>query len=461
MIGLSFLYFFLPLFTALYCLLPKPLKSRLSVIAAAGLICWVDPIGMIPMAVSVLSGYLFGIFIFNFREKPVSKLLLGVEVALNVAVFLLFHKTAYDGAELLTLLGQSSIIRNVISVGTAIMPMHSIAYCVDIYRKKYRCEHRFIKVAQYIAFFPVFIAGPVLRFDKLSPQLDDPKVSVEKCASGIRLIMLGLFMKLFISNTMLDLWNDVRDIPIVTMPALSAWIGMLAFAFFVYFEVNAFSNIAAGLSSLLGFDTPRNFREPYKSHSFMDFCRKFNCTLYQWCMDYVYRSIRKKGGREIFEFLAIILTVMAGCIWYGSALRSVIFGAALIVMLCLEKLFEKPLKKLPKLLRTLLFVGILLVIMPFMAFSAPMEAVKYIGAMFGMGHAAVDTTSEYLIGTYLLLVVLCVLISSGVFGYFFKRKMFNNEYLQTIIQPVWVIALLIFCTAFLISGNDSLYTFMF
>ena len=138
MIGLSFLYFFLPLFTALYCLSPKPLKSRLSVIAAAGLICWVDPIGMIPMAVSVLSGYLFGIFIFNFREKPVSKLLLGVEVALNVAVFLLFHKTAYDGAELLTLLGQSSIIRNVISVGTAIMPMHSIAYCVDIFKKKYR-----------------------------------------------------------------------------------------------------------------------------------------------------------------------------------------------------------------------------------------------------------------------------------------------------------------------------------
>ena len=96
-----------------------------------------------------------------------------------------------------------------------------------------------------------------------------------------------------------------------------------------------------------------------------------------------------------------------------------------------------------------------------MAFSDILDALGYIRAMYGGNQIAADVTSEYLISAYFLFVALCMLISGGVFGYVFKKKMFNNEYLQTIIQPVWVIALLIFCTAFLVSGNESLYRYMF
>ena len=102
----------------------------------------------------------------------------------------------------------------------------------------------------------------------------------------------------------------------------------------------------------------------------------------------------------------------------------------------------------------------LMVIMPFLSFTEPMEAIKLISAMFGGNHVAVDMTSEYLSGTYIMFVILCLLISSGIFGFVFKKKVFNNEYLQTVIQPVWVIALLIFCTAFLVSEDSSMFTYM-
>lgn len=461
MIGASFLYFFLPIFSALYLISPKPVKSRLVLVTGAGLICFADPMGLIAMAVCILSGYLFGVFIYNFRDKYVSKLLLVLEVMINSAVLLLFHRTAYDGSDLLTVLGHRSLLKSAVTVGAAVMPLHSIGYCVDVYRKRYRCEHRFIKVAEYISFFPVFAAGPILRYDKISPQLEERKTDISGIASGIRLIMLGMFKKLFISDTMLELWDDVGGVQISSLPALSAWIGILAFAFFVYFEVSAFSNIGCGIAAIMGIKLPSSFREPYRSHSFSDFCRKFNSTLYRWCKDYIYRSIKHRGSHGISEFFAILLTVLAACMWYGTSLRSVVFAAAMVFMLSIEKLLEKPLKKLPKIVRTLLFVVLLLTILPFMAFSDILDALGYIRAMYGGNQIAADVTSEYLISAYFLFVALCMLISGGVFGYVFKKKMFNNEYLQTIIQPVWVIALLIFCTAFLVSGNESLYRYMF
>ena len=461
MIGLGFLYFFLPVFTALYLVSPKQIKSRLALLSGAGLICYADPVGLILMGVCILSGYLFGVFIHNFREKPAGRVLVGLSIAVNFAAFLLFHRTAYDGSDLLTVIGKQSILKNTALVGASLMPFHSIAYCVDVYRKKYVCDHKFIRVAEYIAFFPCFAAGPILRFDRVRREMEEPKVSAEKSAAGIRMLMLGLFMKLFISNTMYELWNDVRDIPVRSLPALSAWIGILAFAFFVFFELSAFSYMASGLASLMGIRVPRNFREPYRATGFFDFCRRFNCTVYRWCVDYIYRSIKRSGEGIFCDLLAVTISLIVAMLWYGFSLRTIVFGAAFMLMLCLEKILKKPLNKLPTPVRRLLFLFLLMVILPFLAFSSPMEAVQYIAAMFGGSNVAVDTTSEYLFGTYFLFVVICLLISSGVSGYIFKKKVFSNEYLQTVIQPVWVIALLIFCTAILVSGDSGSYMYIY
>lgn len=461
MIGLSFLYFFLPLFMALYLPSPKAVKRRLTLLAAIGLICWAEPLGLILMAVCVLSGYLFGIFIFNFRERPVSKALLGLEIAINAAALLLFHKAVYDGSDLLTVMGQGSLIKNTAAIGASVMPLHSIAYCSDVYKKKYRCDHKFINVAEYIAFFPTFAAGPILSYNRLRREMEDPKAGFESCASGIRQLMIGMFMKLFISNTMLELWQDVREIPVKSLTAPSAWIGIAAFGFFAYFEVKAYVNIAGGLAGLMGIRLPQNTRETFKSGSFTELIRRLNFTLYRWCRDHVYRNIMgdKEGG--IPEFFAIIAAVLSAALWYGTALRSVIFAAALIFMLCIDTLLEKPLKKLPITLRSIFYIFLLLLTLPFMAISDPAEAFSYLTAMFGMSRVAVDTASEYLVRSYFWHLVICLMISGGAFGFFLKKKILGNEYLQTMIQPVWVIVLLIFCTAFLVSGDRQLHMYMF
>jgi D-alanyl-lipoteichoic acid acyltransferase DltB (MBOAT superfamily) len=434
------------------------LKRSLVLLAGAGVILWADPIGLIPMAVCILSGYLFGIFIHNFRDKIWGKVFLGLEIAVNAAAFLLFHRTAFDGSDFMTLLGQKSLIKSAAAIGASVMPLHSVAYCIDVYRKKYVCEHRFTTVAEYIAFFPTFGAGPILSFDKMKPQFEDPKPSFAKSAIGVRKLMLGLIMKLFISNAMNDMWHDVTNIPLESMPATSAWLGALGFAMFFYFEVCAFCCMASGMASLMGIELSYDLPGAIQSKSFRGLCRRANPSLYRWSRKYIYNRIkREKNGFS--EFFAIIFSVMLAVLWYGVSMRSVMFGAVLIIVLCFEKILECPLKKLPGFVRYMILMFLMLVIMPFIAFSEPSDALQYIAAMFGGGENTLDTSSSYLVGSYSVPMITAIVVSFGAFGYLKRKKVFNNQYLTTIIQPVWVIALLIICTAFLVSGENCIYMF--
>lgn len=464
MISLVFLYFFLPLFMVIYLVSPGAFKGKLLSLTGLGLIACFEPLGLIPVAVCILTAYFSGILINNLSIRnggSGTKGVLAASVIINAAVFLIFHRTVYDGSDILTMIGTQPIHKNAVFVGMAVIPMNGISYCVDVYRKKYKCEHKFLSLAEYLLFFPVFFAGPIVGYNEFQNGMKEHHVDFTGCAAGIRLLMLGMFSKLVISNTMFELWEHVRDIPVRKLPALTGWIGIMAFGFFVYFEVRAFSDIARGLGQMFGFNLPKNFHEPYRSVSFMNFLRRFNRSLYRWCHSYIYRSIRSHSSGVMGRFMAFVLSVAAGTLWYGTSMRSLVFAAVLLLMLSLEMLMAKPLRKLPKPVRTLLFITMLMIILPFMAFPHTNDALAYLMAMFGGNRIAVDNVSEYLVGTYLLFFVVCILISGGVFSYFFRKKVFMNEYLHTIVQPVWVIALLIICTAFLVSGDNRLFTYMF
>lgn len=461
MISLVFLYFFLPLFMAVYIVSPKSFRGNLLSMTGIGLIAWAEPLGLIPVAVCLLSAYLSGIFINNLNGRGGAKGVLAASVIINAAAFVLFHRTVYDPSDMITMTGIAPILKKASFIGMAVIPMNSISYCVDVYRKKYRCEHRFLKLAEYILFFPTFCAGPLVSYGNFRNGIDQHDTDFSSCAAGIRLLMLGMFSKMVISNTMFELWEHIRDISVSSLPALTAWIGMMAFGFFVYFEIRAFSDMARGLGMIMGITLPKNFHEPFRAVSFMDFIKRFNRSLYRWCHSYIYRSIRSHSNSVTGRFLAFVLSVTVGTLWFGTSLRSVVFAAALLLMLSLEMILSKPLKKLPKPVRTLIVVAVLLIILPFLAFANTNDALAYLLAMFGSNRIAVDNVSEYLVSTYLLFFVVCTLISGGVFSYFFRKKVFMNEYLHTIVQPVWVIALLIICTAFLVSGDARLFSYMF
>lgn len=462
MISLSFVYFFLPVFILAYYFTPPKLKWVTAVAGSVVYLFSVDPAALIPLTVSYLSAYICGIIISNSKKGSLpAKIGLASAVMLNSAVYLLFHRTAYDGADLITSIGGRSLFRDLTIVGAAVYPLNAVSYCIDIYRGKYKCEDSFGIVAEYISFLPTLPAGPLLRFDKLRDRLKAPEADIELGAKGVRLFCLGLFRKILLSNTVYELWRNIMDVPPDSLPMITAWIGMAAFGLFVYFEISSFSYMAEGLAGLMGFDIPSNFNKPYAACSFRELVKRFNCSLFRWSHDYIYKSIAAPGMAKVFKLFAFVVTVVFGALWYGFSIRCYLFAAAIVLVMLAEKLIEPALKKLPRAVRRVLFIIVLLMILPLMAIPVPSDASAYIMAMLGANTIAVDMLSEYLIQSYLLFIVACMVISGGFLSYFHKKKPGIAEYVSTIIQPVWVIAIMLICTAFIVSGDSSVFGYMF
>lgn len=461
MVSIEFLYFFIPAFMALYSVVSSGIRAGLIVLSSAAMICWSNPAGLVPMAVSVLSGYLGGIMIHNFhRRKYVSRIVLALTVIINAAMFFMFFRSSYGGESMIGRLGPGGIWSAAPIIGASVYTLHAISYCCDVFSGKCRCEHRFLRAAGYIAFFPSLYAGPILSYGDMRRTLRRSRLSLASCAKGIRLLLAGMAQKLILSNTMYELWLSVRETDPDRLPAFSAWIGIAAFGFFVYFELVSFALIACGMGAMMGFDLPQNFNEPFTAVSLKDLISRFNVTLYGWVKSYVYMPLSSalKGGAG--ELAAVFLSVIAGMLWYGIGVRTLLFAAVISLLLLIERLLGKRLEKLPAAVRRIGLIVIMLITLPILAFQSPVDAVRYVGAMFGANRIAADMLSENLLKTYFWFIAACIFMSSGIISRLRKKADGLSIYIVTVIQPVWVIALLLLCTSFMISGNGRLAGFL-
>jgi alginate O-acetyltransferase complex protein AlgI len=133
---------------------------------------------------------------------------------------------------------------------------------------------------------------------------------------------------------------------------LGAWLGLIFFAFQIYFDFSGYSDMARGLGRIFGFEFPENFRYPYTSRSITEFWRRWHITLSSWFREYVYIPL---GGsrcgkvRLIFNLLAV--WTLTG-IWHGAAWNFLLWGGYFALLLIFEKLVAgKALERLPRLLR--------------------------------------------------------------------------------------------------------------
>lgn len=452
MISIEFLYFFVPVFMAMYAILPLKIRGKLIALASAAIVCWVHPAGIIPLSVSVLGGYIFGIFIYNFRDKKKKqRAFLIASVVLNAAAFLLFARLS-SGSGLLGLITGSGFIKEATAFGVTVYTLHSISYCVDIYRGKYVCQHSFALTAEYIAFFPVLCAGPILRFDDMSETLKNPVLSVEKISKGIRLLLVGYAKKLILADAMFELWCDVKAIDLNILPALTAWIGVAAYGFALYFSLWAYSDIGRGMGLMLGFEMEYNFKTPLKAVGFSDFVKRFNASLFNWGSDYVYSAF--DAPKKSLRFSGIFIVSVLGMMWYSVGINTLLFGVFLGVFIIIEMLMSERLEKINPIIRRILMLFLLSVIIPVLARENQSDAFAYCASMFGANNVTVDVMSVNLLKIYLPLLLICIVISTGAVEFFIGKVENISEYIMTIIRPVWVIALLLLCTSYLISADS-------
>src|SRR6202034_2403964 len=173
-------------------------------------------------------------------------------------------------------------------IGISFFTFHALSYIIDIYRRKWPAARNPADLALYIFFFPQLIAGPILRWSAIAPQIAARTVNRERFADGIRRFVYGLAKKMLVANTLAISVDQIFSLSrgLVT-PAL-AWAGTAAYMLQIYFDFSGYSDMAIGLGKMFGFDFMENFNYPYIAQSIRDFWRRWHISLSSWFRDYLY-----------------------------------------------------------------------------------------------------------------------------------------------------------------------------
>jgi alginate O-acetyltransferase complex protein AlgI len=295
-----FLFLFLPVVLTGYLLLPG-LRAKNFWLLAASLVfyAWGEVAFVFLLLASTLMNYAFGLWI-GARGGTCRKIAVAVAVLINVGILCVF-KYADLIINTLNEVAHLSLPAPKISlpIGISFFTFHAISYVVDIYRGKWTASRDPKDVALYIFFFPQLVAGPILRWNAIAPQLLERKFDSSVFAEGVRRFAGGLGKKMIIANAVALPADQIFALPANELSAATAWFGIVCYTLQIYFDFSGYSDMAVGLGKMFGFTFIENFNFPYTAQSIRDFWRRWHISLSTWFRDYIYIPL---GGNRVSEW---------------------------------------------------------------------------------------------------------------------------------------------------------------
>ena len=456
--GIPFLFYFLPCVLLVYFIVPQ--KGRNAVLLAASLFFygWGEPKFLLFMVFSIVQGYVFARQIGRGRRK---KLFLTLSLVLSFALlgyckyadFFIENFNAVTGLSL-------PLLKIALPIGISFYTFQIASYEIDVYRGDVAAQHNFIDFAAYVAMFPQLIAGPIVRYRDIAPQLKERTHSLEAAASGASRFAVGLGKKVLVANVLAQLVSAYKASAEQT--ALYAWLYAIAFTLQIYFDFSGYSDMAIGLGRIFGFTFPENFRYPYIAKSITEFWRRWHMSLGTWFRDYLYIPLGGSRCSRIRHIFNILVVWMATGFWHGAAWNFVFWGLFYAVLLMAEKFFLLPALKKG---RVLPHVYVLLAVtLGFVLFDAASlkDALHQLGTLFGAGTASgLGTEALYMLRSYGVVLALAVLGATPLPAMLWKKAQEAKSLAPVLMvaEPLCTLALLALCTAFLVDGsfNPFLY----
>ena len=456
--SIPFLFYFLPCVLLGYFLVPPKGKNAVLLAASLFFYGWGEPKFLLFMVFAIVQGYAFARFIERGRRK---KLFLTLSLVLSFALlayckyadFFIENFNAVTGLSL-------PLLKIALPIGISFYTFQIASYEIDVYRGDVAAQQNFIDFATYVAMFPQLIAGPIVRYRDIAPQLKERTHSLEAAASGASRFAVGLAKKVLVANVLAQLVSAHKAS--VEQTVLYAWLYAVAFTLQIYFDFSGYSDMAIGLGRIFGFTFPENFAYPYISKSITEFWRRWHISLGTWFRDYLYIPLggsRCSRARHIFNILVVW---MATGFWHGAAWNFIFWGLFYAVLLIAEKFFLLPILKRGSVLPHVYVL--LAVTLGFVLFDASSmsDALHRLGALFGMGAApGLGTEALYMLRSYGVVLVLAALGATPLPARLLKKVQEAKPLapVMAVAAPLGMFVLLALCTAFLVDGsfNPFLY----
>ena len=411
--SLLFLTIFLPVTVGLYYLLPKKARNLLLLAVSLVFYAWGEPTHIFVMLITTAYIWAFGLAVAKAKEQgkqAVAKFFLILTLVLSLGTLVFFKYTGFLVSTMPflegTALGQLNIA---LPIGISFYTFQALSYIIDVYRGDVKSQKSWVNFAMYISLFPQLIAGPIVRYADVESQMEDRPFSFDHLFLGIQRFVLGLGKKVLLANQIGVLWETMAG----NSTVLGAWLGAVAFAFQIYFDFSAYSDMAIGLGRMLGFEFTENFNYPYQSASITEFWRRWHMTLGTWFREYVYIPLGGNRRGKLRQILNLLVVWFLTGFWHGAAWQFILWGLFYFVFLAAEKLFLlKPLQKAPGAVRHVYALVVVLLGWVLFACEDIGAAGRMYGAMFGIGVPLADEKALFYLGGSVVMLIICTVAAT-------------------------------------------------
>ena len=424
--SLIFLYAFLPLSLAVYALCRSLRAKNISLLVFSLIFyAWGEPVYVLLLMAMALFDWYFALRVQRAqREEKNAKLWVALACVVNLGLIGFFK---YAGM-VCSIFGDvpAFVQRIALPLGISFYTFQLLSYVVDVYRGDAEAQDKYWHVLLYAALFHQCIAGPIVRYKTIAKELFDGRDETTDRARGCTRFAVGLAKKTVLANACGALADSLllTDAAIGSAsqlaenlaalsntPALALWIGIIAYAFQIYFDFSAYSDMAIGMGQMIGLHYLENFNYPYISRTATEFWRRWHMSLGTFFRDYVYIPLggNRKGKARTYLNLAVVWFLTG--FWHGASWNYILWGVYFLILLVIEKAFLlRLLEKAPRIvghLYALLFIGFGWIIFAYKDLPAGLSVFL---ALFGIGTSTLAVPSGmYTVLRALPLLAICII----------------------------------------------------
>ena len=454
--SLPFLFFYFPVVLLIYKLSPLKLRNLFLLLFSLFFYGWGEPIYITIMFLSIVVDYTHGILVERWRENDKkARMAVASSVFFNLLILVFFKYYDFLAESISAITGVALPMLGIpLPIGISFYTFQTMSYTIDVYRKDAPVQKNIVTFGAFVTLFPQLIAGPIIQYKTVAEQLESRREDLEKFVSGIQRFTIGAAKKVLLANAIGQLWD--LSLARESLTVTGAWLGLVAYAFQIYFDFSGYSDMAIGLGRMFGFDFIENFNYPYISRSVVEFWKRWHISLTKWFREYVYFPLGGNRVSRIKWIRNILIVWLLTGIWHGAGWNFLFWGLYYALFMLAERLFlGNWLKKLPVVFQHIYAMVVVLLGWALFAVEDMGRLGQYLKACFGGAEFFDSATGYYLVSYLPMLVILC--IAATPLGKKLWQRL--NENVQSVLTPILMMAALILCTASLVdaSYNPFLY----
>lgn len=348
-------------------------KNLILIITSLLVFSWGKPFGVCLLFLTSVAEWLIARWIEDGKSK---KLLLLVDIAMNLAVFFLFTgKFLHAGID------PFDFEKALASVGIMFYVIRGFSYVYDVSKGKIKAEKNVFCLLTYMCAFFFMPVGPVVRYGEIEPMIRKRSLTLSSMTKGLNSFVYGLGKTVIIAFVLRKI--GLAGFNFDEMNFIGCWAGALCMMGYAYFLFTGFCDMSYGLAEIYGFELKKNYRELGVKGIYEGVIKSCGTTMYEF-----FEEVVEDFGKAFGPFKNILVVLLSGLVafMFNRSLLFLIIGIIAGIIIVAERtMFKGMLEKTPGVLTFVFTYAISFLLFGGLLSGGVKACAKWFGGLFGIG----------------------------------------------------------------------------